>query len=156
MPLSSGPGFLILVFSRHPYDEHDPQSFLPTVQFLEALRPRLGNALSRFYADDRSTAVRNVRILTTLEKRVPMPFPEATSLEDVLKHIQDATRGRDSKTIPIFVDPIGFSESEKTLKSVVKGIDLDDIELRTSLRSSPQSDRSRLHRERRTAVDHVT
>ena len=57
------------------------------------------------------------RILTTLEKRVPMAFPEATSLENLLKHIQDATRGRDSKTIPIYVDPIGFSESEKTLKS---------------------------------------
>jgi hypothetical protein len=129
-----GAGFLFLVFNRHPYDEHNPQSFLPTVQFLEALRPRLGNILSRFYADDQSTAVRNARILTTLERRVPMPFPQATPLEDVLKYIQDATRGPDGKTIPIYVDPIGLAESEKTLRSDLMGIDLEDVELRTSLR----------------------
>ena len=52
-------GFLVLVFGRPPYDDHDRQWFLPTVQFLEVLRPRLGSALSRLYADDQSTAVDN-------------------------------------------------------------------------------------------------
>ncbi len=129
-----GAGFLYLVFSRYPYDEHEPRSFLPTVQFIEALRPRLGKFLARFYADDQSTAVRNARILTALEQRIPMTFQEATPLEDVLKYIRDATQGPDGKRIPIYVDPIGLSEAEKSLGSDVKGIDLEDVELRTSLR----------------------
>ena len=129
-----GAGFLILVFGRHPYDEHDPRSFIPTVQFLEALRPRLGSVLGRFYADNQSTAVQNTRILTTLERRVPMRFPEGTSLEDLLTYIRDATRGADGKVIPIYVDPIGLSESDKTMTSSIKPIDLDDVALRTSLR----------------------
>jgi hypothetical protein len=129
-----GADFLILVFSRHPYDDHNPQSFLPTVQFLEALRPRLGSALSRLYADDQSTAVQNARILTTLERRVPMRFPEGTSLEDLLTYIRNATRGADGKVIPLFVDPIGLSESEKTMSSSIAPIDLDQVALGTSLR----------------------
>jgi hypothetical protein len=129
-----GVGFLLLVFSREPYDAHEPQSNLPTVRFLEALRPQLGNVLSRIYADTESEAVRNTHILTILERRVPMPFPQATSLERVLTYLRDATRGPDGKPIPIYVDPIGLAEADKSMTSPIKNLDLEDVELRTSLR----------------------
>ena len=78
--------------------------------------------------------MQNARILTTLERRVPLRFPEGTSLETLLTYIRDATRGADGKVIPIFVDPIGLSESEKTMSSSIAPIDLDQVALRTSLR----------------------
>ena len=129
-----GAGFLIVAFGRQPYDEHIPQAFLPSVEFLEALRPRLESFLSRLYAADQSAAVRNERIFVNLKQRVPMPFAVDTPFEDVLTYIKDATRNLDGQAIPIYVDPIGLSVSDKTLRSVVRGIDLEDVELGTSLR----------------------
>ena len=62
-----------------------------------------------------------------------MHFPIETPLEDVLKYVEQATRGPDDKGIPIYVDPIGISEADKTMTSVGT-INLDGIPLKTSLR----------------------
>src|SRR5262249_47055607 len=50
-----------------------------------------------------------------LEAKVDLSF-EKTSLEDVLKFIKSAARkGPDDDGIPIYVDPVGLFEAEKTL-----------------------------------------
>ncbi len=63
-----------------------------------------------------------------------MHFVEETPLEDVLSSIKTATTSADGKPIPIYVDPIGLLQAEKTMASTVTNIDLDSVPLRTSLR----------------------
>jgi len=129
-----GMGFLLVAFSRQPYDAHEPHAFLPTVRFLEALRPQLGTLLSRLYADSESTAVRNARILTLLERRVPIHFAKDTLLADLLAYIKEATQSPDGKGIPIYVDVAELAVYDKSMKSKMNQLDLEDVELRTSLR----------------------
>ena len=58
-------------------------------------------------------------ILDRLEEKIDLTF-EKTSLEDVLKHIKKATsKGQDRKGIPIYVDPVGLLEAEKTLTTPI-------------------------------------
>ncbi len=76
---------------------------------------------------------RNKAIEEALEKIVPMNFPSETPLEEVLKHLKTQLTGRGGKPIPIYVDPLGLQEAEKTLASPVT-IDLDDLPIRTTLR----------------------
>jgi len=54
-------------------------------------------------------------------------------LEEVLKHVKDATKGADGKRLSIYVDPQALQEAEKTMSSPVV-IDLEDVPLRFSLR----------------------
>jgi hypothetical protein len=54
-----------------------------------------------------------------LQEKIDLTF-EKTSLDDVLKHIKKATsRGQDGKGIPIYVDPVGLQEAEKTLTTPI-------------------------------------
>ena len=54
-----------------------------------------------------------------LEEKIDLSF-EKTSLEDVLKFVKTATRkGPDDKGIPIYVDPVGLNEAEKTLATPI-------------------------------------
>jgi hypothetical protein len=76
---------------------------------------------------------RNKAIEEKLEKVVPMSFPDETPLRDVLKYIKEATKGTGGTDIPIYVDPIGLQEAEKTIDSPVT-LDLDNVPLRTTLR----------------------
>jgi hypothetical protein len=58
-------------------------------------------------------------ILDKLEEKIDLTF-EKTSLEMVLKHIKKATsQGQDGKGIPIYVDPLGLQEAEKTLTTPI-------------------------------------
>jgi hypothetical protein len=58
-------------------------------------------------------------ILEKLEEKIDLTF-EKTSLEDVLKHIKKATSKRqDGNGIPIYVDPLGLLEAEKTLTTPI-------------------------------------
>jgi hypothetical protein len=58
-------------------------------------------------------------ILDRLEDRIDLRF-EKTSLEDVFKLIKSATcRGPNDRGIPIYVDPMGLEEAEKTLATPV-------------------------------------
>jgi hypothetical protein len=72
-------------------------------------------------------------ILAHLAKPIPIHFPHETPLEDVLKSIKAATAGPDDHGIPIYVDPVGLQEAEKTMLSPVT-LDLEGVPLRTSLR----------------------
>ena len=123
-----GAGYMILAFGRDPL----PSPNLPTDQFLSAIRERLPRSSEGFFVPSKGVAAANARVLKALEQLVPMHFPEETTLEDVLKHVADATKGLDGKNMPIYVDPIGLQEAEKTMMSVVR-LDLDGVPLATTL-----------------------
>ena len=57
---------------------------------------------------------RSLAILAKLEEPISMSFANETPLEDVLKYIKQATTGPNSSGIPIYVDPLGLQEAEKT------------------------------------------
>jgi hypothetical protein len=67
-----------------------------------------------------------------LQDSITLPFKDETPLEDVLRFIKDATKGKDDKGIPIYVDPIGLQEAEKTITSPVI-LALEDVPLSTGL-----------------------
>jgi RNA polymerase sigma factor (sigma-70 family) len=68
-----------------------------------------------------------------LEEPIPMNFANETPLEDVLKYIKQATtHGPTDSGIPIYVDPIGLQEAEKTMASTVQ-LDLEGVPLRRTL-----------------------
>src|SRR5215218_8713095 len=62
-----------------------------------------------------------------------MSFANETPLEDVLKYIKSATTGANDNGIPIYVDPVGLQEAEKTMTSPVT-LDLEGVPLKTTLR----------------------
>ena len=64
-----------------------------------------------------------------------MSFKEETPLEDVLKYVKPSTKGPAFPDgIPIYVDPIGLSEADKTMASTVRNIDVEGVPLRTTLK----------------------
>ena len=63
-----------------------------------------------------------------------MSFPQETSLDDVIKYIRTSTRGQAFPDgIPIYIDPLGMQEAERSLNSTVT-IDVVQVPLRTSLK----------------------
>ncbi len=78
--------------------------------------------------DDRSQ-----KITAELGKLVDMQFPNETPLEDVIKYIRGSTKSSTFPDgIPIYVDPVGLQEAEKTMTSPVT-FDIKQVALRTSL-----------------------
>ncbi len=75
---------------------------------------------------------KNEVILKKLEAPIPMPFANETPLDDVLKHIK-STFAKHDHPIPIYVDPLGLQQAERSLNSTVQ-IDLEGVPLKTSLR----------------------
>jgi hypothetical protein len=72
-------------------------------------------------------------ILAKLDEPISMNFANETPLEDVLKYIKSATQGPNDSGIPIYVDPVGLQEAEKTMTSPVT-LDLEGVPLKTTLR----------------------
>ena len=89
---------------------------------------RYGRAVDLFDRD-----LKTKGILAKLEEPVSMSFPNETPLEDVLKYIRSATQGPNDAGIPIYVDPVGLQEVEKTLQSPIQ-LDLEGVPLKTTLR----------------------
>lgn len=78
--------------------------------------------------DDRSR-----RIAGELEKLVDVSFGSETPLEDVIKYIKSCTHSSAYPDgIPIYVDPIGLQEEEKTMTSPVV-FDVAQVPLKTAL-----------------------
>ena len=77
--------------------------------------------------------VKTKSILAKLDEPISMSFANETPLEDVLKYIKSATQGPNDTGIPIYVDPVGLNEAEKTLTSPVT-LDLEGVPLKTTLR----------------------
>jgi hypothetical protein len=79
--------------------------------------------------DDRSQ-----RVVDELGKAIPMPFAQETPLDDVIKYIRTSTKGQAFPDgIPIYIDPLGMQEAERSLNSTVT-IDVAQVPLRTSLK----------------------
>ena len=97
---------------------------------------------------------KSLAILAKLEQPVAMSFPNDTPLEDVLKYIKQATTGPNDSGIPIYVDPLGFQETGKTLASTVS-LDLEGIPLRRTLQLAAQAARTGLFRRGRDPGDHL-
>jgi hypothetical protein len=123
---------LILAFGWHPYLWACPK--LVTSEILETIRPWLPSSVSGIPAFEDKSDPANARILKLLDEPVPMHFPTSMTLEELLKHVKDVTSRLDGKGIPIYVDPIGLQEAEKSMTSTVGvRIDRDDIALKNSL-----------------------
>jgi hypothetical protein len=124
-------GFMILTFGRL---SDDTWPGAPTAEFLNEVRPWLPAFASGLKAKPETITAANARITAALNRPVPMHFVDETPLEDVLKLIEQATAGADGKGIPIYIDPIGLQEAEKTETSTIRNIGLDSVPLRVSLR----------------------
>ncbi len=127
-----GWGYLILAFGWHPYSWECPK--IVTGQVLETIRPWLPSSVSGIPAFDNKSDPECARILKLLEQPVPMHFPNSTTLEELFKHVKKETTRLDGKGIPIYVDPIGLQEAERSMSSTIGArIDRDDIPLKSSL-----------------------
>jgi hypothetical protein len=119
-----GAGYMALIFGRTA--GQPPRVYVPTDQILEALREWLPSASKDLHQG-------NARILEALRRPIPMRFATETPLDDVLKYIKQATTTPDYPGIPIYVDPIGLQEAERSLNSTVQ-IDLEGVPLKETLR----------------------
>ena len=90
--------------------------------------PRWGRAVDLLDRDPKTKG-----ILAKLDEPISMNFANETPLEDVLKYIKSATHGANDSGIPIYVDPVGLQEAEKTITSPVT-LDLEGVPLKTTLR----------------------
>ncbi len=75
---------------------------------------------------------RSMKIIAKLEEPISMSFANETPLDDVLKYIKQATTTSTFSGIPIYVDPTGLQEAERSLNSTVQ-MDLEGIPLRRTL-----------------------
>ncbi len=75
---------------------------------------------------------KSLQILKKLEEPISMSFANETPLDDVLKYIKQATTTPTFAGIPIYVDPHGLQEAERSLNSTVT-IDVEGIPLRRTL-----------------------
>ncbi len=114
-----GVGYLLLVFTPSPYLP------MPTGLLLQSLR-------ARFPALAGLTAASNARIIEELERPIPMEFPRKAPLSEVLAYLKKSTRPPNGPGFPIYLDPIGLGEAERTPASTI-AIDLRGVPLKVSL-----------------------
>ena len=100
----------------------------------KAYEEMLGRRLERQLAP--ADEPRNRAILAKLEEKLSMNFGSDTPLDVVKKYIQESTQDEAAglpNGIPIYVDPVGLQDADKTMASTV-AIRLEGIPLRTTLR----------------------
>ena len=77
---------------------------------------------------------RDEKINAALDQVISMPFARETPLEDVIKYIQTATIGEGiDHGIPIYVDPGGLQDAERTMASPIT-LSMENVKLKTTLR----------------------
>jgi hypothetical protein len=103
-----------------------------TGQLLNSIRPSFPPEVGGFPPCDDRIRPDNARILKLLEQPVPMRFPTETPLEAILKYVKEATSVLDGQGIPVYVDPIGLQEAEKSMTSTVI-FDGEGVPLQASL-----------------------
>ena len=126
-----GAGYMVLVAGQSWQYQTWPQD--ATNRLLEGVLDHLPPRVREFPAAPGGAASANAHILRTLDRPVPMPFREKTTLEDALAYVSAATRGPDGQILPIYVNPIGLQEAEKTMHSPVI-LEIEGVPLRTTLR----------------------
>lgn len=76
---------------------------------------------------------KTLAILADLEKPISMKFPDDTPLADVISYLRETTKSAAfPEGLPIYVDPQGLQDSDKTMASTV-AIELEGIPLKTTL-----------------------
>jgi type IV secretory pathway VirB2 component (pilin) len=130
-----GFGYLALTFGKSQL--FVVAAHLPTEGMLNGLLRPGGPPIHSHFPDFTSPAairVRNQLIMRKLDQPIPMHFPKDTPLEEVLKHIRQATADVNFPGIPIYVDPVGLKIAERSMTSTVRNIDWDAIPVRDGLR----------------------
>lgn len=114
--------------------------WLVTTTLLDTVRPSVQAGNDSGLPSTRVTSLlgftdsRSRLINAALDRPLRMPFIHETPLEDVIKYIQSKTQGPGMpEGIPIYVDPLGLQEAEKTTSSTVR-IEFDGVPLRIPLR----------------------
>src|SRR5262249_19885562 len=125
--------YMLMIFPRSPDLDREYSSRTIVDQSLLDLEHWLPSWAREDYLDRPGVAAANARVLKTLEQPIPMHFPHETPLEEVLKYIIATARCEDGRALPIYVNPVGLQEAEKTSVSPVV-IDLEDLPLNTTLR----------------------
>jgi hypothetical protein len=121
----SWPGVRVTLSTARPSLDAAPPELLP-LKMAVAGDSDIGPVDAR---DDKSQ-----RIMEKLGEPVAMSFNEDTPLEDVLKYVKQITKAPPFPDgIPIYVDPIGLQEAEKSMTSTVRNIDLQGVPLRVTL-----------------------
>jgi hypothetical protein len=61
-----------------------------------------------------------------LERSTSLIYPDETPLDDVLKQVKNLTKGGSLPSgMPIYVDPLGLTEADKTMMTPVKAVRSD-------------------------------
>jgi RNA polymerase sigma factor (sigma-70 family) len=94
-------------------------------------RVQIAQLASVLAANDKDA--KNQALLKKLEAPIAMAFANETPLDHVLKYIKSATTKPGQSPIPIYVDPLGLQQAERSLNSTVM-MNLDGVPLKTSLR----------------------
>ena len=78
---------------------------------------------------------KSIVVMARLDQHLAMPFPEMTTLEDVLKYVDQKTREpHGNRGIPITIIPNALDEAKVSLRSVICNLDLEGVPLKTTLR----------------------
>ncbi len=128
-----GFGYLALTFGESQLFIVAPH--LPTEGFLNSLLQTGGPPIESGFPDFTTSAhdrVKNDLIRRKLDQSIPMHFPNGTPLDEVLKYIRGTTRETNFPGIPIYVDPVGLQNAERSLNSPVE-IDLDAVPVKDAL-----------------------
>ena len=148
-----GIGYMTMAFGR-PHD-WETWPVLPTDHLLHALRHWFPPLVTGFPTASDGVAAMNARIWNALEQPISTRFKEDTPLEDVLAFIATATRGPDGKSIPIYVDPIGLQEVERSMNSHGAEPRSRRCRARDGFAPLPRPARPHLPHSGRLAADHV-
>ncbi len=97
---------------------------------MKQYQPVDGQSEGRDVARDNNP--RSLQIMKVLDEPISMSFANETPLDDILKYIKQATTTPKFSGIPIYVDPIGLQEAERSLLSTVQ-LDLEGVPLRRTL-----------------------
>src|SRR5262249_55736144 len=85
----------------------------------KAARPAGGSFLVT-QPSPRDLQRRTQEILQKLEEPIPMNFPNETPLTVVLKYIKQATTKTTFSGIPIYVEPLGLVEANKSIDATIQ------------------------------------
>ena len=126
-----GVGFLVMVLGPDTSVGYWPR--VVTGRLLDAVEGWLPSPLVR-----EATAVSdpsgraNQRIREALERPASLHFPDGVELGTLLKEVQAQMRRDGEPPVPVYIDPQGLMNADKTEHSPV-GLDLEGVRLRTAL-----------------------
>ena len=87
----------------------------------------------RGHSDEPGKDPKSKAILAKLDMPLTMSFTDDTPLEDVLSYIKTSTATEGYEGIPIYVDPLGLQEAEKSMTSTVRNMNVKGVPLRRTL-----------------------